>query len=122
MGLNTKPLLEPTKALMGACNDMRFVFPFTGNLTAEKKTEMARKLCSWWNSDAGWEALKKNGRFRMDIRLDMANSLGFFDRFCGRYKSVEAKTVVLTTGAEMVSYAGDNCGGSIEPHNFVIIE
>ncbi|EMJ9736039.1 TPA: hypothetical protein MJB77_12875 [Klebsiella pneumoniae] len=121
MSLEIKPLLEPTKAVMGACNDLRFVFPYTGNLTAEKKTEMARKLCGWWNSDAGWEALKKNGRFRTDIRLDMANSLGFFDRFCGRYKSVEAKTVVLTTGAEMVSYAGDNCGGSIEPHNFVII-
>jgi hypothetical protein len=60
---------------MGACNDLRFVFPYTGNLTAEKKTEMARKLCGWWNSDAGWEALKKNGRFRTDIRLDMANSL-----------------------------------------------
>jgi hypothetical protein len=75
MGLTTKPLLEPTKALMGSCNDLRLVFPYEGNLTAEKKTEMARKLCSWWNSDAGWETLKKNGRFRTDIRLDMANSL-----------------------------------------------
>lgn len=121
MSLEIKPLLEPTKVVMGACNDLRFVFPYIGNLTADKKTEMARKLCGWWNSDAGWEALKKNGRFRTDIRLDMANSLSFFDRFCGRYKSVEAKIMVMTTGEEMVSYTGDNCGGSNHLHNFVII-
>lgn len=122
MSLTIKPLLEPTKALMGACNDMRFVFPFTGNLTADKKVEMAHKLCRWWNSDAGWDALKKNGRFRTDRELSYDDVPPFFDRFCGRYKSVEAKIMVMTTGEEMVSYTGDNCGGSNYRHNFVIIQ
>ena len=29
--------------------------------------------------------------------------------------------MIMTTGEEMVSYTGDNCGGSNHRHNFVII-